>query len=160
MFHPFVYDTQVRLTGVEAAGTGQPGCYHSATLNQGSPGVLHGTKTYLLQTREGQILPSESIAPGLDYPGVGPEHVQLQEKKRVSYVQVNDHQALQAFHRLSRTEGIIPALESAHAVAYALSLEDLSPTNNVVVNLSGRGDKDLDLVQTEHFQMEESHEDE
>jgi tryptophan synthase beta chain len=147
MFHPFVQDTTVRLTGVEAAGDGSPDCYHSATLTKGNPGVLHGTKTFLLQTVEGQILPSHSVAPGLDYPGVGPEHVHLQQSGRVRYAAVNDAEALNAFARLCRKEGIIPALESAHAVAYALSLAGKEPEGTrVVVNLSGRGDKDLDIV--------------
>ena len=147
IFHPFVDDRSVGLTGVEAAGRGTPECYHSATINQGSPGVLQGTKTYLLQTEDGQILHSHSIAPGLDYPGVGPEHVHLQQTGRVAFVQVNDQQALEAFQRLCLKEGIIPALESSHALAHALSLEGtLSRKTRVLVNLSGRGDKDLDIV--------------
>jgi len=147
MFHPFVHETSVRMTGIEAAGDGSPDCYHSATLTKGNPGVLHGTKTFLLQTEEGQILPSHSVAPGLDYPGVGPEHVHLHQSGRVRYAAVNDAEALEAFARLCRREGIIPALESAHAVAYALSLAGKEPQGTkVVVNLSGRGDKDLDIV--------------
>lgn len=147
IFHPFVQDPAVALTGVEAAGQGSPDCYHSATVSRGSPGVLHGFKSSLLQTPEGQILPSHSIAPGLDYPGVGPEHVHLQRSGRVSFVQVNDQQALRGFQTLARKEGIIPALESAHALAQALELKDsLPPKTQVLVNLSGRGDKDLDIV--------------
>ncbi|MCF8038359.1 MAG: tryptophan synthase subunit beta [Desulfohalobiaceae bacterium] len=147
IFHPFVQDRGVALTGVEAAGEGTPDCFHSATVTRGSPGVLHGFKTSLLQTPEGQILPSHSIAPGLDYPGVGPEHVHLHQTGRVSFVQVNDRQALAAFQALTRKEGIIPALESAHALAHALELKGtLRPETQVLVNLSGRGDKDLDIV--------------
>ncbi len=154
IFHPFVDDQSVGLTGIEAAGRGTPGCYHSATVNQGSPGVLQGTKTYLLQTEDGQILPSHSVAPGLDYPGVGPEHVHLQQSGRVAFVQVNDRQAVEAFQCLCRKEGIIPALESSHALAHALSLKgSLSSETQVLVNLSGRGDKDLDIV-SEYCSME------
>ncbi len=159
IFHPFLKDSRVELTGVEAAGTGTPGCYHSASLSQGTLGVLHGTKTYLLQTKEGQILPSQSIAPGLDYPGVGPEHVYLKNKNLVRYVSVTDAQAIQAFYRLSSSEGIIPALESAHALAYAFSLKnDLDQSCHVIVNLSGRGDKDLELVENKDIQKEGVHE--
>ena len=148
VFHPFVNEGGVRLIGVEAAGTGQPECYHSSTVCKGTPGVLHGAQTYLLQTDEGQIMPSHSVAPGLDYPGVGPEHVSLQQAKRVEYVSVNDQQALDAFYLLAHKEGIIPALESAHALAYALTLEDNRiKGKNVVVNLSGRGDKDLGIIE-------------
>ena len=146
IFHPFVPHPQVGLIGVEAAGRGTPECYHSATVTKGSPGVLHGTLSYLLQTREGQIEPSHSVAPGLDYPGVGPEHVHLMRSGRVSYQAVNDTQALRAFQRLCRTEGIIPALESSHALAYILDNAALFAEQDVVVNLSGRGDKDLDIV--------------
>jgi tryptophan synthase beta chain len=147
IFHPFVEDREVRLVGVEAAGTGQPGCYHSASVTQGTPGVLHGTRTRLLQTADGQILPSHSVAPGLDYPGVGPEHSWLDASGRAEYVTVNDAQALSAFHALCRKEGIIPALESSHALAYVLENRDtIEPGSNVVVNLSGRGDKDLGIV--------------
>ncbi|WP_028587857.1 tryptophan synthase subunit beta [Desulfocurvus vexinensis] len=147
IFHPFVEDREVRLVGVEAAGTGQPGCYHSASVTQGTPGVLHGTRTRLLQTADGQILPSHSVAPGLDYPGVGPEHSWLDASGRAEYVTVNDTQALAAFQVLCRREGIIPALESSHALAYVLENRDaIEPGSNVVVNLSGRGDKDLGIV--------------
>ncbi len=147
IFYEFIKHKEVKLTGVEAAGTGTPNCYHSATLNKGSLGILHGTKTYLLQTNEGQILPSHSVAPGLDYPGVGPEHAYLKDTKRAEYKSVNDDQALYAFRLLSEKEGIIPALESSHALAWALSLKNKVPSDyNVVVNLSGRGDKDLNIV--------------
>jgi len=148
IFHAFVPEKSVRLIGVEAAGTDEPGCYHSATICKGTNGVLHGTKTKLLQTQEGQILPSHSVAPGLDYPGVGPEHARLNASGRAEYVCVNDAQALAAFSRLCRAEGIIPALESSHALAYVLENKDTFPKNShVVVNLSGRGDKDLGIIE-------------
>ena len=147
-FHAFVPDTQVRLIGVEAAGTGEPGCYHSAPIHAGSPGVLHGMRTMLLQTPQGQILPSHSLAAGLDYPGVGPEHAHLAASGRAQYGIANDEQAFEAFKRLTRTEGIIPALESSHALAWVLNNRDRIPDGaSVVVNLSGRGDKDLEIVQ-------------
>jgi len=147
IFFPFFEDKEVELIGVEAGGSGKEGDYHSATLNKGNPGVLHGTRTYLLQTREGQILPSHSIAPGLDYPGVGPEHTYFQSIGRAKYEVVYDKEALEAFYLLSAKEGIIPALESSHALAYALKLKGKLPAETqVVVNLSGRGDKDLDIV--------------
>ncbi len=147
IFFPFFEDKEVELIGVEAGGSGKEGDYHSATLNKGNPGVLHGTRTYLLQTGEGQILPSHSIAPGLDYPGVGPEHTYFQSIGRAKYEVVYDKEALEAFYLLSAKEGIIPALESSHALAYALKLKGKLPAETqVVVNLSGRGDKDLDIV--------------
>ncbi len=147
IFYEFIDKKEVRLTGVEAAGEGSPGCYHSATLKEGEVGILHGTKTYLLQDENGQVLPSHSVAPGLDYPGVGPEHCFLKETGRANYVSVRDKEALSAFKRMSRTEGIIPALESSHALAWAFTLSgDVPPDYHVVVNLSGRGDKDLDIV--------------
>jgi len=155
IFHPFLQDDQVRLTGVEAAGEDTPDCYHSATLKKGSAGVLHGTLTYLLQTSCGQIMPSHSVAPGLDYPGVGPEHAFLKDCERVDYVAVDDRQALEAFKILSRKEGIIPALESSHALAQAMKLKSRIPEqSHVLVNLSGRGDKDLAIVM-EHTHPEE-----
>jgi len=155
IFHPFLDDHQVRLTGVEAAGEGSPDCTHSATLNKGSAGVLHGTLTYLLQSSTGQILPSHSVAPGLDYPGVGPEHSYLKDSGRVEYVAVDDTQAVAAFKLLSQKEGIIPALESSHALAQALKLANRIPKqSHVLVNLSGRGDKDLAIV-LEHTKAEE-----
>lgn len=147
MFHAFVPHSETALVGVEAAGEGTADCFHSATLTKGTTGVLHGTKTKLLQTLEGQILPSHSLAPGLDYPGVGPEHAHLQAIRRATYVSVTDDQALAAFLHLARTEGIIAALESSHALAHALSLSGSLPASaNVVVCLSGRGDKDLGIV--------------
>ncbi len=147
-FHEFVPHASVKLVGVEAAGTGEPGCYHSAPLNLGTPGVLHGTMSMLLQTKDGQILPSHSVAPGLDYPGVGPEHAHLQETGRATYATVNDSQALEAFHTLCRTEGIIPALESSHALAWVLQNAHAIPRGSrVMVCLSGRGDKDLGIIE-------------
>jgi len=146
MFHHFVPDESVKLVGVEAAGTGEPGCDNSAPLNLGTDGVLHGMKTKLLQTDEGQILPSHSVAPGLDYPGVGPEHAHLQDIGRAEYVTINDEQALNAFKMLSRREGIIPALESSHAVAYAIENKDKLQGKSVLICLSGRGDKDLGIL--------------
>jgi len=146
MFHHFVPDESVEIVGVEAAGTGEPGCHDSAPLDHGSDGVLHGMMTKLLQTDEGQILPSHSVAPGLDYPGVGPEHAYLQKIGRVEYTTINDAQAINAFKDLSRTEGIIPALESSHAVAYAIENKEKLQGKSVLVCLSGRGDKDLGIL--------------
>lgn len=147
MFHPFVDDKQVQLVGVEAAGSGEPGCYNSAPLNLGSPGVLHGNYSMLLQTADGQILPSHSISAGLDYPGVGPEHAYLQKTGRVHYGMAKDSEALEAFLKLCKVEGILPALESSHALAWVLAnRERLAPGSHVVVNLSGRGDKDMDII--------------
>lgn len=148
MFHPFVEDASVRIVGVEAAGTGEPGCYNSAPLNLGTPGVLHGQYTMLLQTKDGQIEPSHSVSAGLDYPGVGPEHAYLHATGRVQYALANDAEALNAFQTLCHTEGILPALESSHALAWVLGHPDELPQGgNVVVNLSGRGDKDMDIVE-------------
>ncbi len=147
IFHPFAGDSEVQLVGVEAGGEGTPDCYHSATLNKGSFGVLHGTHTYLLQTSQGQIMPSHSVAPGLDYPGVGPEHSFLKDSGRARYEVIHDAQALDAFYLLCRKEGIIPALESSHALAWVMANRDEIRAGSVVlVNLSGRGDKDLDIV--------------
>jgi tryptophan synthase beta chain len=147
MFAGFLEDKDVQLTGVEAAGSGEPDCVCSATLTQGTPGVLHGALSYLLQSPQGQILPSHSLAPGLDYPGVGPEHAHLRDSGRVEYKTVRDEAAYLAFKRLARKEGIIPALESSHALAGALEWEgELGPQSRVLVNLSGRGDKDLEIV--------------
>lgn len=147
MFHPFLEEKDVKLIGVEAAGTGEPGCYNSASVTQGTPGVLHGNYTLLLQTEDGQILPSQSISAGLDYPGVGPEHAWLQKTGRVEYDSITDRDALAAFHKLCVTEGILPALESSHAVAWVLNNADrIKPESIVVINLSGRGDKDMDII--------------
>lgn len=147
MFAPFIHDSEVRLVGVEAAGTGEAGCYNSAPLNLGTDGVLHGNFTKLLQTTDGQIEPSHSISAGLDYPGVGPEHAYLHATGRAEYGMVNDAQALNAFQVLCHTEGILPALESSHALAYVLEHPQAFPAGGeVVVNLSGRGDKDMDIV--------------
>jgi tryptophan synthase beta chain len=147
MFHPFLGDESVRLVGVEAAGGGLSSGSHSATLAAGYPGVLHGALSYLLQDAQGQIVETHSIAPGLDYPGVSPEHSYLKEIGRAEYVTADDGEALDAFRLLSTTEGIIPALESAHAVAHAAKLApELGPGGLLVVNLSGRGDKDLPIV--------------
>jgi len=146
IFYPFL-DDPVELIGVEAAGRGIESGEHSASLSGGRVGVLHGTKSYLLQDSEGQVKTTHSIAPGLDYPGVGPEHSYLKEIGRAKYVAVDDEGALEGFRLLSETEGIIPALEPSHAIYYASKLaRDLSQEKLVVVNLSGRGDKDLDIV--------------
>jgi tryptophan synthase beta subunit len=146
MFAPFV-DDPVRLVGVEAAGRGLNSGAHAASIVGGRPGVLHGSFSYLLQDEDGQVMPTHSISAGLDYPGVGPEHAYLHDQRRAEYVSVTDEQALKAFHQTSRLEGIIPALESSHAIAYALPLAaELAAEDVVLVNLSGRGDKDLDIV--------------
>ena len=146
IFYPFCMD-EVRLIGVEAAGLGLDTGKHSATLSAGSPGILHGALSYLLQTPEGQIMEAHSIAPGLDYPGVGPEHSFLMERGGAEYVSVTDKEAIQGFKLLSETEGIIPALESAHAVAYAAKIAPkMSSEHVIIINLSGRGDKDVASV--------------
>jgi tryptophan synthase len=146
LFHPFL-DDPVRLVGVEAGGEGLRPGRHAATLVAGRPGVLHGTKTYLLQDEWGQILGTHSISAGLDYPGVGPEHAWLKTTERAEYVAVDDRQALEGFLALTRTEGIIPALEPAHAVYWALQLaRELGPDCDILVGLSGRGDKDMHTV--------------
>ena len=148
MFSAFVPDASVKIIGVEAGGTGEPGCMHSAAINLGRPGVLHGEYTMLLQDDDGQILPSGSISAGLDYPGVGPEHAHLAAAGRVKYAVAYDHEALDAFQTLCRVEGILPALESSHALAYVLAhAGDFEPGSRVLVNLSGRGDKDMDIVE-------------
>jgi len=146
IFHPFLKD-HVKLVGVEAGGKGIDTGKHAASLNAGSKGVLHGMLSYFLQDENGMILDTHSISAGLDYPGVGPEHAYLKETGRCEYVTVNDDEALEAFKILCRLEGIIPALESAHAVAYAIKMaEDVGKDGILVVNLSGRGDKDIDIV--------------
>ncbi|NLG31891.1 MAG: tryptophan synthase subunit beta [Syntrophomonadaceae bacterium] len=147
IFYPFLEDSEVNLVGVEAAGEGLQSGRHSATLNCGRPGVLHGSFSYVIQDEHGQIGEAHSIAPGLDYPGVGPEHSFLKDSGRVTYASATDQEALQAFRLLSQTEGILPALESAHAVAEAVRRAPLMDKEQViVVNLSGRGDKDVDTV--------------
>lgn len=147
IFYPFLKDTGVRLIGVEAAGRGIETGEHCATLSEGSPGVLHGAKSYLLQDEHGQVSPTHSISAGLDYPGVGPEHSYLKDSGRAEYVSVTDAQALEGFKLLSETEGIIPALESSHAVYHAMQMATKLPKETIiVVNLSGRGDKDLNIV--------------
>jgi tryptophan synthase beta chain len=147
IFHAYVPDEKVRLIGVEAAGQGLESGKHAATLCTGKPGVLHGNRTYLLQDENGQIIETHSISAGLDYPGVGPEHAWLKDTRRAEYVSATDEEALQAFHDLCRLEGIIPALESAHALAYAAKMAPRMRKDQIVlVNLSGRGDKDMHTV--------------
>jgi tryptophan synthase beta chain len=147
IFHAYIPDEKVRLIGVEAAGRGLESGKHAATLCAGKPGVLHGNRTYLLQDENGQIIETHSISAGLDYPGVGPEHAWLKDNKRAEYVSVTDDEALQAFHDLCRLEGIIPALESAHALAYAAKIAPrMKKDQALLVNLSGRGDKDMHTV--------------
>ncbi len=147
LFHPFLEDETVAMYGVEAGGHGIATGQHAAPLSAGTPGVLHGNRTYLMQDDDGQIIHTHSISAGLDYPGVGPEHAWLKDLGRVQYVAVNDDEALAAFHTLTRVEGIMPALESSHALAYAAKLAaDMTPEQHIVVNLSGRGDKDIHTV--------------
>jgi tryptophan synthase beta chain len=147
IFYPYIEHAATRLIGVEAAGLGLASGKHAASILAGSPGVLHGNRTYLLQDDNGQITETHSISAGLDYPGVGPEHAYLKDIGRAEYVGITDDEALAAFHRLCRTEGIIPALESAHAVAYAMQLAPtLRSDQHLLVNLSGRGDKDINTV--------------
>ncbi|WP_240986843.1 tryptophan synthase subunit beta [Acididesulfobacillus acetoxydans] len=146
-FHPFIGDPSVRLIGVEAGGKGDEPKGHAATLGLGEPGVLHGAYSYLLQDDDGQILPTHSVSAGLDYPGVGPEHSYLKESGRAEYVRVGDEEAVRACEILCQTEGILPALESAHALAYAVRLApELGSEKVIVVNLSGRGDKDVETL--------------
>jgi tryptophan synthase beta chain len=147
IFYPYIKDEKVKLIGVEAAGEGLSTGRHAASLCAGKPGVLHGNRTYLLQDANGQITETHSISAGLDYPGVGPEHAWLKDSGRAEYVAVTDDEALAAFHDLCRCEGIIPALESAHAVAYAMRIARGLPKDAILlVNLSGRGDKDMQTV--------------
>ncbi len=147
LFHPFLADDAVAMYGVEAGGHGLSTNQHAAPLSAGSPGVLHGNRTYLMQDADGQIMHTHSVSAGLDYPGVGPEHAWLKDIGRVNYVVANDDEALAAFHTLTRVEGIMPALESSHALAYAARLAaGMSPEQMIVVNLSGRGDKDIHTV--------------
>ncbi|MGH1359977.1 MAG: tryptophan synthase subunit beta [Burkholderiaceae bacterium] len=147
IFHPYIEHEEVRLVGVEAGGEGVESGRHAASLTAGVPGVLHGNRTYLLQNHDGQITETHSVSAGLDYPGVGPEHAWLKDNERASYVTVDDAEALAAFHDCCRIEGIIPALESSHALAYAAKLARELPGDKVIlVNLSGRGDKDMQTV--------------
>ncbi len=149
LFYPFIKDKNVAMVGVEAAGEGIATGHHAATLCAGRPGVLHGNRTYLLESEDGQITETHSISAGLDYPGVGPEHAWLKDSGRAQYVSITDKEALEAFHELTRTEGIMPALESSHALAYAKKLApELGKGKIIVVNLSGRGDKDIHTVAT------------
>ena len=147
LFHPFLADESVALYGVEAAGAGIDTGKHAAPLTAGKPGVLHGNRTYLMEDNNGQIIETHSISAGLDYPGVGPEHAWLKDIGRAQYVAVTDDEAMHAFHALTRKEGIIPALESSHALAYAMKLAPtLCPEQSIIVNLSGRGDKDINTI--------------
>ena len=145
LFHPFLND-KVDIFGVEAGGLGLKTGKHAAPLNDGNPGILHGNKTYIMEDKNGQISSTHSISAGLDYPGVGPEHSWLKDNKRVKYVTVTDKEALNAFHYLTEKEGIIPALETAHALAYAFKIAKTKKNKNILINLSGRGDKDIDTV--------------
>jgi len=145
LFYDFVGDKQIQMIGVEAGGRGPRPGDHAARFSGGRPGVLHGTFSYILQDADGQIVPTHSVSAGLDYPAVGPEHAKLHDAGRVTYTSINDEEALNAFHELSRLEGIIPALESAHAVAHAKKIA-LSASQILVINLSGRGDKDVTEV--------------
>ena len=147
IFHPYIPHKNVRLIGVEAAGLGIESGKHSATLTAGRPGVLHGNRTYLMQDEDGQIIETHSISAGLDYPGVGPEHAWLKDSGRAEYVSITDDEALAAFHDLCRLEGIIPALESSHALAYAAKIAPHMKSDQILlINLSGRGDKDMHTV--------------
>jgi len=147
LFHPFLHDKEVAIYGVEAGGDGVETGRHAASLSAGKPGVLHGNRTYVMSDANGQILETHSVSAGLDYPGVGPEHAWLKDTGRAQYVAITDTEALDAFRKLCRLEGIIPALESSHAIAYACKLAaTMSPDQFIVVNLSGRGDKDIHTV--------------
>jgi len=158
LFHPFLDDKQIKIIGVEAAGHGIETGKHAASLNGGVPGVLHGNRTFLLQDEDGQITDAHSISAGLDYPGVGPEHAWLHEIKRVEYVPISDDEALEAFHQCCRLEGIIPALESAHALAEAFKRAPKLPKDHLmVINLSGRGDKDMQTVMHHMQDNQEKH---
>jgi tryptophan synthase beta chain len=149
VFYPYIKHEGVRLVGVEAGGSGIDTGKHAAPLASGTPGVLHGNRTYLMQDPNGQIIETHSISAGLDYPGVGPEHSWLKDIGRAEYVSANDDEALEAFHKLTKVEGIMPALETAHAVAHAMKIApDMSPDQVLLVNLSGRGDKDMATVAT------------
>ena len=145
LFHPYLND-KVKIFGVEAGGYGLSTGMHAAPLNKGKPGVLHGNRTYIMEDKDGQIQTTHSISAGLDYPGVGPEHSWLKDNKRVKYVSVTDKEALKAFYYLTEKEGIIPALETAHALAYAFKIAKKEKNKNILINLSGRGDKDIDTI--------------
>ena len=147
LFYPFLSDEGVAMYGVEAGGDGLATGRHAAPLSAGTPGVLHGNKTYLMQDEDGQILHTHSVSAGLDYPGVGPEHAWLKDMGRVQYVAADDEETLAAFHEVTRTEGIMPALETAHALAYTARLAPTMDRDQIIViNLSGRGDKDINTV--------------
>ena len=149
LFYPFLKDASVKLIGVEAGGLGLQTGRHAAPLSAGKPGVLHGNRTYLMVDEHGQIMPTHSISAGLDYPGVGPEHAWLKDSGRVEYATVNDAEAVAAFHDLTRTEGIMPALESSHALAYATKIAaQMDRDATMIINLSGRGDKDIQTIAT------------
>ncbi len=150
IFHPFIKETKTKLVGVEAGGSGVKSGKHAAPLSDGKVGVLHGMKTYLMQDKNGQILSTHSVSAGLDYPGVGPEHAYLRDIGRVEYQSATDQQALKSFHDLTKTEGIMPALETSHALAYVNKIAPkLSKSKTIVINLSGRGDKDMFTVAKE-----------
>lgn len=152
LFNEFIDKESVKLIGVEPAGKGLESNQHGATITKGKRGILHGTHTFVMQDSDGQIEESYSVSAGLDYPAVGPQHAHLKSIGRVEYESVTDQQALDAFKQLSRTEGIIPALESSHALAYVLELsKSLTEPTSIIVNLSGRGDKDLEYVRTLSF---------
>lgn len=147
LFYPFINDESVKIVGVEAAGDGLKTGHHAAPLCAGRPGVLHGNRTYLMESDDGQIIETHSISAGLDYPGVGPEHAWLKDSGRAEYVAIDDEEALEAFYRLTRSEGIIPALESSHAIAQAMKMAPgMSKDETILINLSGRGDKDMHTV--------------
>ncbi len=149
IFHPFISETEVQLIGVEAAGSGIETGKHAAPLNDGVPGILHGAKSYLMQDKNGQVIDTHSISAGLDYPGVGPEHSNLKDTGRATYLAVDDKEALDAFHMVTKLEGIMPALETAHAFAVLNHLtQQFHSTDNLVINVSGRGDKDINTVAT------------
>jgi tryptophan synthase beta chain len=149
LFYPYIDEPNVAMIGVEAAGDGIETGRHSAPLNAGRPGVLHGNRTYLMEDEDGEIIETHSISAGLDYPGVGPEHAWLKDSGRATYVAITDDEALQGFHTLTEKEGLLPALESSHAVAYAMKLAaTMRPDQQILVNLSGRGDKDINTIAT------------
>jgi tryptophan synthase beta chain len=157
LFHPFFEDKEVKIIGVEPAGKGLETNEHAASLTKGSIGIIHGFKCYTIQDEKGEPLPVHSIAAGLDYPGVGPEHSYYKDINRADYVAITDKEALDAFYLLAKTEGIIPALESAHAVAYAVKLaKELTPEQIIIVNLSGRGDKDVNQIKEMTLASKES----